>query len=94
VDSVHTIALPRAIELLAQKKTGAGSLRDLGAHPDDGKPVRIFKGRFGPYIKYGKINATIQPPYEPESITLEQAVEILSAKESKKPSSGRARRAA
>jgi DNA topoisomerase-1 len=85
VDNVHTIALARAVELLAQKKAAAGALKELGAHPDDGKPVRVYSGRYGPYVKHGKVNATIVSPSDPEKITLEEALALLEAKSGKKP---------
>jgi DNA topoisomerase-1 len=84
-DNVHTIALARAIELLAQKKSAAGALKDLGAHPVDGKPVRVYSGKYGPYVKHGKINATILAPTEPETVSLEEAVALLEAKSAKGP---------
>ena len=88
VDNVHDIALTRAIQLLAEKKTGGMAGRALGAHPDDGRAVAVHSGRYGPYVKHGKINATIPPSADPAKLTLEEAVELLAAK-SAKGSSGK-----
>ena len=82
-DNVHDIALTRAVQLLAEKKTGGLGGRALGAHPDDGKAVAVHSGRYGPYVKHGKINATIPATADPAKLTLEEAVQLLAAKSSK-----------
>lgn len=86
-DGVLTIGLNRAVDLLAQPSKGRGgggfgTIKELGNHPEDGNPVVVSKGRFGPYIKHGKTNVTVPKGNEPESITMEQAVEWLAAKKS------------
>ncbi|MGF1481957.1 MAG: type I DNA topoisomerase [Cyanophyceae cyanobacterium] len=89
-DDVLTVSLERALELLAQPKRGRGSrgskkpLRELGAHPEDKEPVNVFNGPYGPYVKHGKINASIPEGETVESISLEKALELLAAKESTK----------
>lgn len=92
-DDVLTIGMNRAVTLIAEKgakKKGLEKLRDLGAHPDDGKPVEVFSGRYGPYVKHGKTNASLPKGAEPESFTLEEATALLAKKKSapskKKPS--------
>ena len=94
-DGVLAIGLDRAVFLLAQQsksRNGFGTIKELGNHPDDGKPITVNKGRFGPYVKHGSINATVPKGTEPEEVTLEQAMELLAAKKSapkktiKKPS--------
>ena len=87
-DNVHDIALARAIQLLAEKKAGGLGGRTLGAHPEDGRSVVVHSGRYGPYVKHGKINATIPPSADPAKLTLEEALELLAAK-SAKGSSGK-----
>ena len=82
-DNVHDIALARAIQLLAEKKAGGMGGRALGAHPDDGRSVAVHSGRYGPYVKHGKINATIPPSTDPAKLTLQEAVELLAAKSAK-----------
>jgi DNA topoisomerase-1 len=91
-EGVLTIGLNRAVDLLAQQGKGRGGggfgvIRDLGNHPEDGKPVNLSRGRFGPYVKHGGVNATVPKGVEVEAVTLEQALEWLSAKKSggKKP---------
>jgi DNA topoisomerase-1 len=70
--------------VLAEKKASRGApqaLKDLGEH--DGEPVRVMNGRYGPYIKYKKINATIPRGTDPESIDLETAMKLVAEKEAK-----------
>ena len=98
-DDVLTIALPRALELLAQPKGHRGQstsvvtpLRDLGAHPDDGRAVLVFDGRYGPYVQLGPnssdrkakpIRATLPNDLKPDAVTMAQAVQLLEAKAGK-----------
>jgi DNA topoisomerase-1 len=83
-DSIFDIALDRAEELLAQAKTGGNTvLRTLGEHPDDKAPVEICSGRYGPYTRHGKVNATLPKDVTPEAVTLEEALELIAAKTSK-----------
>ena len=98
-DDVLTIALPRALELLAQPKGHRGQstsvvtpLRDLGAHPDDGRAVLVFDGRYGPYVQLGPnssdrkakpIRATLPNDLGPDAVTMAQAVQLLEAKAGK-----------
>lgn len=80
-EELFTIGLNRAVDLLAQAKMrGSVALRELGPHPVGGQPVRILKGTYGPYVKHGKLNATLPKDLTPEGITMEQAVELLAAR--------------
>jgi DNA topoisomerase-1 len=82
-DSIFDIDLGRAVELLAQAKAKAAPLRELGEHPTEGGPIAIYSGRYGPYVQHGKLNATLPKDAELESVTLEQALELLAAKAAK-----------
>lgn len=83
-DSIFDIGLDRALELLAQAKTGGNTvLRTLGEHPADKAPVEICSGRYGPYARHGKVNATLPKDTTPEAITLEEALELIAAKAAK-----------
>jgi DNA topoisomerase-1 len=79
-DSIFDISLDRAVELLAQARDGATVLRVLGDHPDDHTSVEICSGRYGPYVRHGKINATLPKHLSPDAITMEQALELIAAK--------------
>lgn len=81
-DDVLMVGLNRAVDLLATANSrGSASLKELGDHPDDGKPVSVKSGRFGPYVKYGRINATIPKDRDPESITMDEALVLIAVKE-------------
>jgi len=85
VDEVFTIGMNHAVELLAQKAARGGRgaaakpLKELGDHPDGGA-ISVMPGRYGPYVKWEKINATLPKEIEPEAVTLEQAIELVNAK--------------
>ena len=88
-DHVLEVELPRALELLkvaAEKKKGGGKavLKELGEHPDGGE-IQVLDGRYGPYVKYKKINATIPKETKPEDVTLEQALAMIAEKSNSKP---------
>ena len=88
IDEVFDIGLNRAVVLLAEKRAGkfggrgaaAAPLKDLGAHPETGEPIHVMAGRFGPYVKSGKINATLPKGTAPEELTLEEALPLLAAR--------------
>jgi DNA topoisomerase-1 len=79
VGDVFRIDLATAIELLklARTRGAATPLRELGAHPEDGQPVQVFSGKYGPYVKHGKVNATIPKETPVDTITLPQALALL-----------------
>jgi len=87
-DDVLSIGLSRALELLAQPKRGRGgrtALRDLGTPEGSGEVVQLFDGPYGLYVKQGKVNASLPEGTTADTITLEQAVELLAAKAASKP---------
>ncbi len=87
LDDVLTVGLNRAVTLLAEKKAsrrGGGTvLKELGTADGFKGPIVVKSGRYGPYATDGKTNATLPKGTEPESVTLEQAVELLAAKAGK-----------
>jgi len=87
-EEVFTVGLNRAVSLVADAaaKKGGGKtvLKELGEHPEDGDLVRVLDGRYGPYVNHKRTNATLPKGTEPESVTLQQALEWIAAKASKK----------
>ena len=82
LDNVLTVDVERALELIANKaKRGVREvLRDMGEHPEDGAPMHILDGRYGPYIKHNKTNASLPKGVTPAEVTVELAVELLEAR--------------
>ena len=98
IDEVWTVGMNRAVQLLAEKVASRGgrgqpakTLRELGDHPDQGGPVAIMEGKYGPYVKWDKINATLPKDSDPAELTIEAAVALIDEKAAKK---GRGRRKA
>ncbi len=82
-DDVLTIGLNRAMHLLAQKPRKAAP-KLLGQHPDDGRPVTLREGRWGPYVQHGKLMATLPKGTDAKAVTLDDALPVLAAKAAKK----------
>ena len=87
VEEVFTIGMNRAVEVLASKQmrgraAAVAPMAELGEHPDGG-PVQVMSGRYGPYVKWGKVNATLPRDVEPAALTMEQALELIAAKAAK-----------
>ena len=87
-EDVFEIGLNHAVTLIAEKKAkgpgrrGAQQLKDLGAAPD-GKPIKVLKGKFGPYVSDGETNATLPEGTEPDSVTMEQALALIAERAAK-----------
>ena len=78
-----SLTLDEAVELLKAKAAGGGVIgRLVGQHPDGG-PVTVRDGRFGAYVNWGKVNATLPKGTAPDSVTLAQALELLAEREGK-----------
>lgn len=96
-DDVFDIGINRAVTVLAEKqdnkttrsRTTSAALATLGEHPDGGT-VTVRNGRYGPYVNWGKINATLPKDKEPISVTFSEALELISAKASHKKATGKA----
>ena len=88
VEEVFTIGMNRAVEVLALKATRGRStaptapLRELGIHPEGG-PVQVMPGKYGPYVKWGKVNATLPKELTPEEVTLDEALALVAEKAGK-----------
>ena len=80
-DNVFTITFDRAMELLREEKRarrGAQALKDFGKFND--QPIELMDGKYGMYLKWGKVNATLPKEVDHEKLTLEQAIEIVKAR--------------
>ena len=95
-EDIFTIGLNRAVDMIAEAKPGrisSSEIKHLGEHPEDKKPVRVMKGKFGPYIKYKSINATIPEERDPSELTMDDALILIEKrKEYDKNKKGKRRR--
>jgi DNA topoisomerase-1 len=97
-----TIGLNRAVTLIAEKvakgpskrRFGADPGKPLGDHPKKGGPIVVKNGRYGPYVSHNGVNATLPADKTPETVTLEEAVELLDARAGKSGDTPRPHRAA
>ncbi|WP_282057758.1 type I DNA topoisomerase [Lentibacter algarum] len=90
-NDVFELGMNRAVELLAEKRANPGRgrsaaakpLKELGEHPESGGAINVMEGRYGPYVKWEKVNATIPKDVEAADVTIEQAVEWIAEKAAK-----------
>ena len=101
LEEVWTVGMNRAVQLLAEKVASRGGrgkaatpIRELGDHPEAGGPVAIYSGKYGPYVKWDKINATIPDTVEPEQLTMAQAVDLIAERAAKSGKKAPAKKAA
>ena len=87
IEEVWEIGMNRAVELIEEKKASRGkgrgaakTLKDLGEHPDEGGNVSVMDGKYGPYVKWSKVNATLPKGTEPDAVTMEVAMEMIAEK--------------
>ncbi len=92
VEDVFTVGLNRAVTLIAEKqarggkpaRAGATALKELGDHPSGGA-ITVREGRYGPYVNWGKVNATLPRGKDPQSVTVEEALALITEKAGKAP---------
>ncbi|MBM3488707.1 MAG: type I DNA topoisomerase [Alphaproteobacteria bacterium] len=96
-DDVLTIGLNRAVAVIAEaasrpprgRAMRAEVIRIVGAHPADGKPVALHKGRYGPYVSHGGVNVTLPKDMAEGALTLDEALALLAERAAKgKPARG------
>lgn len=84
-DQIFTITLDEAVALLAQPKRRRGQtvqppLKELGKDPVSDGDVVVKDGRFGLYVTDGIVNASFRKAHSVDTITLEEAAELLQAR--------------
>ncbi len=87
-DEVFTVGLNRAVAAIAEgNKGGRGRpgqsqtpAKILGEHPELGGKVEVLAGRYGPYIKFGSVNATLPKDMTPDAVTMDEAVRLIAAR--------------
>ena len=90
-EDVLTIGLNRAIDLVVAKHESVAKrlIRFIGKHPKTGDDITAYRGRFGPYLKSGKLMANVPKGADIEAMTAEDAAALLAAKA--KPAKGKAK---
>jgi DNA topoisomerase I len=91
----ESVTLEDAVSMLAAKAAGGGGSsggRVVGDHPDGGA-ITVRPGRFGAYVNWGKINATIPKSIATESVTLADALELIEERQAR-PDSGETKKRA
>ncbi|MHB2265128.1 type I DNA topoisomerase [Aliihoeflea sp. PC F10.4] len=92
IEDVFSIGINRAVTVIAEKKSrfangggraAATALKELGDHPDEGGKITVRDGRYGPYVNWGKINATLPKGKAPETVTVEEALAMIAEKAAK-----------
>jgi DNA topoisomerase-1 len=91
-EDVFTVGINRAVTLLAERKANGGrgqrggqALKELGVPPSGGAPIKVMKGRYGPYVTDGKVNATLPKDSDPSSVTLDEAIALIASRAEKGP---------
>jgi DNA topoisomerase-1 len=95
-EDVFTVGINRAVALLAERKAkgaarfgAAQALRELGPASEGGPNIKVMRGRYGPYVTDGKINATLPRSADPMTVSLSEAKELIEARAAKDPASPR-----
>ncbi len=91
IEDVLSIGINRAVTVLAEKqskgpggrgRTAAAALKELGEHPDGGA-ITVRDGRYGPYVNWGKVNATLPKGKDPQSVTVDEALVLIAERAAK-----------
>lgn len=88
-DNILELTLERARLMFDTPKVrGARAhvIREVGKHPADETPIKLYQGRYGPYFKHKKLNVSVPDTIKPEELTVEQALELIASKEAKENS--------
>jgi DNA topoisomerase-1 len=83
-EDVLEVSLEKAVELIAAKEARGGPGKELGKHPETGEPIMLLSGRYGPYVKHKRTNASLPKGEPPDEMTLDKAVELIEKKEAKR----------
>ena len=76
-DDVLTVGLDRALELIREKEDRNKPERVIGAHPESGEPIEVWKGRYGPYVKHDGTNASLKDDQSIDALTMDEALDLL-----------------
>jgi DNA topoisomerase-1 len=105
IEEIFSVGLNRAVTLLAEKRAGKGGgrfgraavktvLKELGEHPGGGGKMQVLDGKYGPYVSWNKVNATVPKGTDPATLSIDEAVRLLSERAAKGGGKKPARKAA
>ena len=85
------VQLEQALFLLSQPKRRGRSapkepIKTFESSPITEQPIRLLEGRYGPYVTDGETNASLPKGTETETVTFEQALQLLAERAAKGPS--------
>lgn len=86
--SLFDVDFKIAMDLLMQPKKGRGRaapMKEFGPHPETGEEIQVLNGRYGPYIKMGKLNVSIPDDLEVEKLEKAKALELIAEKRADAP---------
>ncbi len=97
-EHLRTIEFDESVQLLKEPKrrgrgAAAGPLAVLGQHPDSGASIELRNGRYGPYVTDGQVNASLRRGQEPSTVTLDEALGLIAAREERMREQGQDPRA-
>ena len=78
--------LNQSLSLLSQPKKSrqrSQPLKILGKHPSLGEEISLFDGKYGYYVKCGKLNASLTEDLNPDNLTLEKGISLIDQKTQK-----------
>tara|TARA_B100002003_G_scaffold251381_1_gene294604 strand:- start:1004 stop:3517 length:2514 start_codon:yes stop_codon:yes gene_type:complete len=83
-DNILDIELEKALELISKPtQRGNATLKTFGEHPTEKKNITAHDGKFGPYVKCGKINASLLGDQIIDSLNLEEAIKLIDERKQK-----------
>jgi len=101
IEDVFSVGINRAVSILAEKvakgpgrRSTPAALKDLGEHPNGGGKVIVRDGRYGAYVNFGTVNATLPKGKDPATVTMDEAVALIAAREAAGGGKKSARKAA
>ena len=82
--NILDIDLERSIELIAKPTIrGNATLKTFGEHPQEKKEITAHDGKYGPYVKCGKINASLLGDQTIDNINTEEAIKLINDRKNK-----------
>ncbi|MEM7735645.1 MAG: type I DNA topoisomerase [Deinococcota bacterium] len=79
-DDLLTVGFERVLEIIQKKEVKNKPLRIVGEHPESGETIDIREGRYGPYVKYRKVNVSLPKDAVVDEVSIEDALALIATK--------------